>query len=124
MKIPEGYSQLMPYLIIKDAPKLIEFLKKVFGAELRLSVPREDGTIMHAEIKIGEAVIMLSEARPKFRIQPAGMFIYVDDTDATYKLALSEGATSVMEPAKMEYADRAAGVADAFGNTWWLATCY
>src|ERR1044072_5129125 len=98
MTIPEGNQPVMPYLIVKDAPKFLEFTKEVFGAEERYKVMREDNvTIMHAEITINGSVIMLADATEKFAPSPAGLFIYVEDADKTYKAALDAGATSIME---------------------------
>lgn len=124
MKIAEGHTQLMPYLIVKNAAGLIDFLKNVFGGEVTFSMPRSEGSdvIAHAEVSIGEAVVMMAEATDQFPVCTAGLFIYVDDTQATYDKALANGATSIMPPAKMQYASLAAGFTDPCGNTWWPAT--
>lgn len=114
----------MPYLIVKDAAGLIKFLKNVFGGELKFSMPREEGSdiIAHAEVRIGEAVVMMAEATEQFPVCTAGIFIYVDDTQAVYDKALANGATSIMPPAKMDYASLTAGFTDPCGNVWWPAT--
>lgn len=123
MKIPEGYQTVMPYLLVKDAAKFIEFAKTVFGAEEKLRVPRgETGLIAHAEIVIGDSKIMIADATEQFSATPSGLFIYVSNTDKTYTLALQHGAKSIMEPVNAEYGSRAAGVLDEFGNTWWITT--
>ena len=123
MKIPEQYNQLMPYLILKDTGGFTKFMKDVFNAQEQLIVPREDGTVMHGELKIGNAVIMFAEAGEVFTVMTAGMFIYVDDTDVTYQKALSAGAVTVegQEPSDKDYG-RACGVKDPFGNTWWITS--
>jgi uncharacterized glyoxalase superfamily protein PhnB len=119
--IPDGYHTITPYLMIKDSLKFIEFLKKAFNAEeIHKSV--NDGKIMHAEIKIGDSMLMLSEANEMYPAEPCKFYLYVKDTDATYKQALAAGATSTMEPADQFYGDRNAGVKDAFGITWWIGT--
>src|SRR3982751_6530716 len=103
MKIPEGYQTVMPYLIIKNAAGFLDFGKTVFGATERHKTLQEDQqTIRHAEISIGGSVIMFSEATENYPASPAGLFIYVEDTDKTYQNALSAGATSIMEPADQD----------------------
>jgi PhnB protein len=119
LKIPEGYTQVTPYLIVENAAALIEFTRKIFGAEERFKAMRDEHLIMHAEISIGGCVIMIADATELYKPQPAGLFIYVDDCDAVYKNALANGATSKSEPADQSYG-RSAGVNDAFGNTWWI----
>lgn len=85
MKIPEEYTQLMPYLIVKGADDFRKFMTVVFDAKDQLIVPNEDGSLMHGELKIGNAVVMFAEAGGQFHVMNAGMFIYADDADATYK---------------------------------------
>ena len=121
LNIPEGYQQVMPYLIIKNAAAFMEFAQKVFGAEERYKAMRDEKLIMHAEISIGGSVIMFADETEIYAKRPAGMFIYVDDCDAVYKNALANGATSVNEPADQSYG-RSAGIQDPFGNTWWLTS--
>ncbi len=120
--IPDGYHSITPYLMIKDSPAFIEFLKKAFNAEEIHRSAGPDGKIMHAEIKIGDSMLMLSEANEMYPAEPCKFYLYVKDTDATYKQALAAGATSTMEPADQFYGDRNAGVKDAFGITWWIGT--
>jgi PhnB protein len=121
LNIPEGYGQVMPYLIVENAAAFIAFTQIVFDAEEKFKAMRDENTIMHAEISIGGSVIMIADATEIYKSQPAGLFVYVDDCDARYKTALANGATSKMPPADQEYG-RSAGVNDAFGNTWWLTT--
>lgn len=121
MKIPEGYQQVMPYLIIKDAARFMDFMQNVFGAKEKFKMMRDENIIAHAEMSIGDSVIMLADATDAFKTMPAGMFIYVADADETYHKALAEGATSIMPPSDQEYG-RTCGIADAFGNTWWPTT--
>ncbi len=119
--IPEGYNQVMPYLIVENAAAFMEFTQKVFGAEEKFKAMRDEKLIMHAEISIGSSVIMIADATESYKPQPAGLFVYVDDCDTTYNNALANGATSVSVPADQSYG-RSAGVKDAFGNTWWITS--
>lgn len=120
--IPEGLQSVIPYVIVDDASRLIDFLKNTFGAEETLRHLRPDGTIMHAEVKIGGCGIMLGDATEQWKAQPVSLYVYVPDTDAAYKRALQHGAKSLNEPADQFYGDRNAGVKDPLGNTWWIGT--
>lgn len=121
VNIPEGYPQLMPYLIVENAAAFISFTQKVFDATEKFKTMRDEHTIMHAEISIGESVIMMADATDQFKQQNAGLFIYVDDCDTVFQRALDNGATTVMPPADQTYG-RSGGVKDAFGNTWWITS--
>ena len=118
MKIPPQYNRLMPYLILPGAAKFITFMKHVFGATEQMSVPLEDGSIMHAEIRLGESVLMLGDASQQFPAKPAGMFLYVENVKEVYEKAINAGAISVMEPVKKDYG-YTCGFKDPFGNDWW-----
>jgi PhnB protein len=121
--IPQGYHSVTPYLVVPGVAKLIEFLQQAFGAVL--SHPpssRPDGTIMHAEVKLGDSFIMMGEPMGEFKAMPASLYLYVPDTDATYARAIKAGGTSIMEPADQFYGDRNAGVKDTSGNHWWIGT--
>ena len=120
--IPEGYHTVTPYLTVQGAAKLIEFLKQAFEAREIERMTQPDGTIRHAEVRIGDSVVMMSEAGGEREPMPSGIYLYVNDTDAVYKRALQVGATSLMEPADQFYGDRSAGVKDSSGNHWWIAT--
>jgi len=120
-KIPEGYQTVMPYLILKDASAFIEFTQKVFNAELVSKHMRDEKIIMHAEIRIGNSIIMFADSTEQFQPRPAGFFIYVDNIDTTYKDALGNGASVVTEVTDQSYG-RSGGVQDAFGNTWWITS--
>ena len=117
--IPANYQRIMPYLIIKDGGKFIEFTHNVFGATEQYKHMRDESHIMHAEININGSTIMFADSTSEYPQQNAGMFIYVDSCDETYKKALDNGAESIMPPADQPYG-RSAGVKDPFGNTWWL----
>jgi PhnB protein len=120
--IPEGLHNVTPYLVVEDANRLIEFLKDAFSAQERERHLRPDGTVMHAEVKIGDSVIMLGDANEQWKPRPVSLYVYVPDTNTTYRRALEIGATSLMEPADQFYGDRNAGVTDPFGNIWWIGT--
>ena len=121
--IPDGYHSITPYLVVPDAPKTIAFLKQAFGATTLFEpMKRPDGSIGHAELKIGDSPLMLSEASEQCPATQAMIHLYVPDVDATYKKALAAGATSVMEVADQFYGDRSGGVKDPAGNSWYVAT--
>jgi len=121
--IPNGYHTATPFLLVEGADKLIDFLKMAFNATETYRFSMSDGTIGHAEILIGDSVIMVSEAiSGEYKATKSGIHLYVDDCDTTYKRALKAGATSVKEPADQPYGDRSAGVKDQFGNHWSIAT--
>ncbi len=120
--IPDGYHTVTPYLTVQGVPKLIDFLKQAFEAQEIERMTQPDGTIGHAEVRIGDSVVMMGEARDEWKPMPSGIYLYVNDTDAVYKRALQAGATSIMEPADQFYGDRSAGVKDSSGNHWWIAT--
>mgnify|MGYP001796394727 CR=1 FL=1 len=121
MKIQEGYQQVMPYLIVKDAAGFMRFMENVFDAKEKFKMMRDENLIAHAEMTIGESVIMLADTTDAFKVRHASMFIYVEDADETYHKALSEGATSLMVPSDQEYG-RTCGITDPFGNIWWPTT--
>lgn len=121
--IPSGYNTVIPYLIVDNVADLIKFTQNVFDAELRHKLDRTDGTIMHAEIKIGNSIIMLGEPMKEYGAMPASIYLYVTDCDKAYKSALDNGATSIMDVTTMYHAgERYGGVKDLSGNIWWIAT--
>jgi uncharacterized glyoxalase superfamily protein PhnB len=121
--IPEGYHTVTPYLIVRGAAKTIDFAKKAFGADLAFEpLKRPDGAIMHAEIKIGNSHVMISEASDQHPPMQSMLHLYVPNVDSIYQRALAAGATSVMEPIDQFYGDRSGGVKDPSGVHWWIAT--
>jgi PhnB protein len=120
--IPDGYHTLVPFLTVHGAAELIDFLKQAFDAQEHSRTASPDGTVRHADLQIGDSRLMVSEATEQWKARPVGLYMYVPDTDATYRRALEAGATSLMEPGDQFYGDRNAGVQDAFGNSWWIAT--
>jgi len=120
--IPEGFHSVTPFLIIKGTRELIKFLQAAFEAKELFKMEAPDGAIIHAEVKIGDSIIMMGESSEKYPPVPAGMYVYVEDVDYVYKKAVAAGAVSTAEPADQFYGDRTAGVKDSFGNTWWIGT--
>jgi uncharacterized glyoxalase superfamily protein PhnB len=120
--VPNGYSVVTPYLVVHDAPGLIEFMEQAFGGRERMRMTGSDGAIRHAEVDIGNARVMVAEASEESPPIPAMLHLYVEDVDAVYQRAVEAGAESIAEPADQFYGDRMAGVKDAFGDRWWIAT--
>lgn len=128
--IPDGYRGATPYLCVKDAAKALEFYKKAFGAKELMRMGEPGGKIGHAEIKIGEAIIMLADEFPDYGYlspqsiggTPVSMMIYVEDVDGFVNKAVAAGAT-VMRPVEDQfYGDRSAQLEDPFGHRWHFAT--
>ena len=120
--IPDGYSSVTPYLVVQGVAQLIDFLKQAFEATETERLTRPDGAIAHAEVRIGDSIVMMGEATDVFKPMPANIHLYVNDADAIYKRALRAGATSQQEPGDQFYGDRTAAVKDQFGNHWYIAT--
>jgi uncharacterized glyoxalase superfamily protein PhnB len=120
--IPEGREHVIPILTVNGAGKFIDFLKEAFGAEELSRFADPSGTVMHAELRIRDSVLMTSDANAEFPAAEARLQLYVEDVDGVYRRALAAGAISLREPADQFYGDRTGGVKDAFGNQWWLAT--
>jgi len=120
-KIPDNCQTIMPYLIIPNASKFIDFMKKVFDAKELHNTMRDANTIMHGEVMVDGSTIMFADSTDKFPPRTAGMFIYVDNTDETFEKAVKEGAEIITKPANQPYG-RSCGIIDPFGNTWWITS--
>jgi uncharacterized glyoxalase superfamily protein PhnB len=120
--IPDGYHSITPYLVVNGAAQLIDFARQAFAAQELLRMPGPGNTIGHAEIKIGDSIVMLADANPGHPPRPANLMLYVPNVDEVYRRALAAGGTSEREPADQFYGDRSAGVRDGAGNFWWIAT--
>lgn len=118
----EGLRAVTPFLPTHGAPQLIDFLQRAFGAEEESRFQSPDGVIHHATVKIGDSVIEMGEAHGPSQPMPTTFFMYVDDVDAWYERAVGAGGTSRGAPADQPYGDRVGGVADPFGNLWYIAT--
>lgn len=120
---PEGYSTISPYLVVSGAQDVIDFLVEVFDGTPLRRYETGDGSIMHAEVRVGDTVVMLGEAGGEWPADPASLHVYVEDVDTTYARALAVGGVAVEEPRRRgEDPDRRGGVRDPAGNTWWIAT--
>lgn len=119
---PEGYPSLSPYMIVKDAETSLSFVEKLFGGDrLRLHL-NDDGRVRHGEIRVGDAVLMVTDEIEGWPALPAHLHIYVPDVDATYQRALDLGAQGIQEPVRKDDADRRGGFVAPGGITWWVAT--
>jgi PhnB protein len=119
---PVGYHSLTPYLVVEGAAQLIEFLEEVFDAEEKERFAAPGNLVGHAELRIGDSVVMLGDARGPHTPMPAMLYVYVDDVDATFQRALAAGGTQVEPPVDRFYGDRSGGIKDPCGNQWWIAT--
>jgi PhnB protein len=128
--IPDGYSTVTPYLFIKGAAAAIEYYKKVFGAQEIMHLPAPGGLVGHAELKIGNSVIMLSDENPQWGTKgphtlggsATSLHVYVENVDSVVQKALAEGA-QLHRPVKDQfYGDRSGSVVDPFGHLWSIAT--
>jgi len=128
--IPEGYSTISPYLAVDDAAEAIEYYKKAFGAEETERMEAPGGKIGHAELKIGDSHVMLSDPFPQASTTPpkelggtsASIFMYVEDVDAVVQKAVAAGATVTMEVEDQFWGDRFGSITDPFGHNWSIAT--
>ena len=128
--IPDGYRSVTPYLAVKQAAEAIEFYRRAFGAKERMRVPGPDGKIGHAELEIGDSVIMLADEFPEMDFRgPASLggtsvtlHLYVPDVDASYSKATAAGAKPVRPVEDQFYGDRTGSVGDPFGHVWHIAT--
>jgi PhnB protein len=120
--LPEGYHSVNPYLVADGVDDLIAFLTRVFdGIEIEREL-REDGRIDHGVVRIGDSIVMMSEASERYPALPSVHFVYVDDVDACHRTAVAAGATSILEPTDQHWGDRVGGFVDPFDNRWWVAT--
>jgi PhnB protein len=118
----KGFSTVTPYLTVADAQKQLDFVTRVFGAEPTFLSRRPDGTVWHAEARIGGSMLMIGQAQGQWQPRPSTLYIYVEDVDATCRAALEAGAQSLAEPQNHDYGDRSGGFEDPCGNFWWAAT--
>jgi PhnB protein len=128
--VPDGYHSITPYLTFDGAAEAIEFYQKIFGATEILRLPGPDGKIGHAEIKIGDSVLMMADEKPAMGYRspkalggtPVGIMLYVEDVDRTFASALASGATAEKPVQDQFYGDRSGTVVDPFGYKWTIAT--
>jgi len=128
--IPEGYHSVTPYLIIKGAAKALEFYQRAFGAKETIRMPGPGGKITHAEMRIGNSIVMLADEHPEINARspesfggsPVMIHLYVEDVDAVFNQAVAAGAKVERALADQFYGDRTGGVKDPFGYSWYIAT--
>jgi uncharacterized glyoxalase superfamily protein PhnB len=116
------YRTITPYLVVADADAEIDFLKKAFSAAENSCDRNPDKTVMHAEMQIGDSLVMLGQAHDTWKATKAALYLWVPDVDATYATALKAGATSQSAPEDKPYGHRNAGVVDTNGITWWIGS--
>ena len=119
---PDGYTSVAPYLIVSGAAKTLAFLERAFGAVEIRRFPGPHGSIMHAEVRLDDTVVMLADGVEDWPPVASHVHVYVPDVDAAYRRALEAGANSVQKPTKKDDADKRGGVIDPGGTTWWIST--
>jgi len=128
--IPDGYHTATPYLIVKGAAQALDFYKRAFGADERVRIPAPEGKVMHAEIQIGDSMIMLADEFPQMGAvspqtlsgTPVGICLYVENVDALFKQAIAAGAKEERPLKNQFYGDRSGTLIDPFGHKWTIAT--
>ena len=121
--IPDGFHSVTPILTVNGAARLIDFATRAFDAKQLHRMESPDGSIMHAELKIGDSIVMVSDAKGgQCQPMPTSLYLYVKDADAVYRQALRAGGTSTMEPADQFWGDRMGAVKDPVGNHWMIGT--
>lgn len=128
--IPDGYSTVTPYMICRDATSAIEFYKKAFGATELFRMPAPGGKIGHAEIKIGNSIIMMADEHPEMQAvspqtlggSPISLMLYVEDSDAVFAQAIAAGGKETRPLRDQFYGDRSGCIADPFGHQWTIST--
>lgn len=120
--IPDGYHTVTPYLVVNQVADYIQFLERAFDAREMHRSATPDGTIMHAAVQIGDSMVMMGQASEGWKPNTTMLYLYVADVDRTYHRAVEAGATVIREPKDEFYGDRSAGLQDAWGNQWWVAT--
>ena len=116
----EGYAAVTPWIISRDTVGLLDFLDRAFEAEELTRVPNPDGSIGHAEARIGDAIVMLFDAPKSWPDTPAFLRLYVDDADALFSRAIAAGAAPISDVTHLAFGDRVGRIRDPFGNVWWL----
>jgi PhnB protein len=128
--IPDGYHSVTPYLVVRDGTRAMEFYKKAFGAIEMLRMPMPDGRLAHAEIKVGDSIIMFADEAPEHGATSpetiggvaGSLMLYVNEVDAVFKQALAAGATEIQPVTDKFYGDRSGMLKDPFGHHWTIAT--
>ena len=120
--VPDGYHTVTPYLFAHNASRVLDFAEKALDAKVTARKEHPDGAIMHAELKIGDSMVMVGEASAEFGAMPSSIYLYVADCDSVYEKALANGGESVFDMMNLPNGERYGGVKDACGNIWWIAS--
>jgi PhnB protein len=128
--IPAGFHTVTPHLVIRNAGRAIDFYKEAFGAKELFRMPGPDGKIMHAEVKIGDSILMIGDEAPQYGCKspqhlngtPVGIYLYVENVDDVFQRAVKAGAEAVMPVQDMFWGDRYGKLRDPFGHEWSVAT--
>ncbi|MCF6409670.1 VOC family protein [Pseudalkalibacillus salsuginis] len=118
---PQGYQTVTPHFTVENADKMIQFMSEVFGADILNRSVNENDLVIHAEVRIGNTVVEVSDGNEAYPPRQNTLHVFVGDPDRCYQRALNEGAISLFEPADMPYGERSGGVRDPFGNHWYIA---
>ena len=119
---PQDYGTVTPYLIVDRVPRLIDFFKEDFQADERARINDKVDYVGHADIKIGNSIVMMADSTAQYNPIPSQLYVYVENVDETYRRGLKAGGISEQEPTTQFYGDRTAAVKDPTGNVWWIAS--
>lgn len=117
-----SYRTVNPYIVADDADAELTFLEAAFGGRTTTCARNDDGSVMHAEIAVGDSLVMLGQASERWKATRAALYLWIDDVDATFAQAKAAGGRVESEPADMPYGHRHGGIVDPAGNTWWIAS--
>lgn len=120
--VPDGYHTVSPYLVSDNPDRLLEFIKQAFAGQELQVMRQHDGRILHAQVRIGDSVVMIGGADSKWPAESSSLYLYLEDVDQVFARAVAAGAQVIMPPADQVYGDRMGGVKDPTGITWWLAS--
>jgi len=120
--VPRGFHSVTPYLVVERAVEVLEFARQAFGAQELERVKRPDGSIMHAEFRVGDSMVEIGEANAQFPARPAAIHLKVEDVDAVYARALQAGGTSLYPPTDHDYGERDGGIKDPGGTHWYIGS--
>jgi len=120
--VPEGFHTITPYLVVDNAAGLIDFIQKAFDGKLTFITKEDDGKIMHATMKVGDSIIMISDTMEGTSAQTAMLYLYLENVDSVFKKAVQAKGITIHEPKNEFYGDRAGAIKDEWGNVWWIST--
>src|SRR5436309_13216299 len=119
---PQNYGTVTPYFVVDGVPRLIDFLRETFHVEERARINDKEDHVGHAEIKIGNSIVMMADSTPQYNPIPSQLYVYIDNVDEAYRRGLKAGGISEQEPTTQFYGDRTAAGKDPTGNVWWIAS--